>query len=152
MGRGGQGFRRYGRLIGPQSASSCPMLPFLDYPALAGLAAQAAKPGCLCGKTLPSPAWESLPVSFPEEQLRVVGTLRASDYDEPTFDEYHPKGTRFWSPDFPIAPSYFPYNRCDVWACTVCGQHYLRYTEGGGYFVDRRIRRLDAALLVDAPL
>jgi len=34
----------------------------------------------------------------------------------------------------------------------VCGRCYLRYTEGGGYFVDQRIRLLKASLLADAAL
>ena len=81
-----------------------------------------------------------------------LGTLVSSDGNEPTFGEYHPNGTRYWSLDAPIAPRYFPYNRCDVWECTVCRRSFLRYTEGGGYFVDRRIRLLDASLMVDAAL
>lgn len=129
------------------------MQPFLDHAALADLAARsdAVTQPCRCVKSL-SGAWTSEPVSFPEEQMRQVGTLRESAYDEPTFDEYHPAGTHFWSPDAPIAPRHFPANRSDVWACTVCGRHFLRYVEGGGYFVDRRVRRLSAALLADAPL
>ncbi|WP_313960328.1 hypothetical protein [Bordetella genomosp. 13] len=99
-----------------------------------------------------SDAWTSEPVSFPESQLRQVGTLRESAYDEPTFEEYHPDGTHFWSPEAPIAPRYFPANRSDAWQCVVCERIFLRYVEGGGYFVDRRVRRLMGKLLVDAPL
>ncbi|MFJ1254016.1 hypothetical protein [Cupriavidus sp. CuC1] len=132
------------------------MPPYLDYPALMALAAhsESVAQACSCCKTLSS-AWESQPVSYPEEQLREAGTLRAADDesdDEPTFGEYHPDRTQFWSPAAPIAPRYFPYNRCDVWECTVCGRHFLRYVEGGGYFVDRRIRQLRASLVVDAAL
>ncbi|PWK37284.1 hypothetical protein [Cupriavidus plantarum] len=123
----------------------------LDYPALLALAraSDAVTTDCGCVKSL-STAWESQPVSFPEEQLKEVGTLRESDEDELTFDEYHPDRTQFWSPEAPIAPRFYPANRCDVWGCTICGRHFLRYVEGGGYFVDRRIRKLSAALLVDA--
>jgi len=137
-----------GRIARPFFMSS-----FLDYPSLAALAAQsdAVTQPCACTRSL-SAAWESQPVSFPEAQLRQVGTLRESAYDEPTFDEYHPAGTRFWSPDAPISPRHYPANRSDVWACTLCGRHFLRYVEGGGYFVDQRVRRLSAALLADAPL
>jgi hypothetical protein len=39
-----------------------------------------------------------------------------------------------------------------VWECSVCGRLYLRYTEGGGYFVDRRIRAVSANLIEDVPL
>jgi len=129
------------------------MPPFLDYDVLARLAADsdAVTQPCDCVKSS-SLAWQSEPVSFPEAQLRRVGTLRASVYDEPTFEEYHPAGTDLWSPEAPIAPRYFPANRSEVWACTCCGRHLLRYQEGGGYFVDRRARRLTAGVLVDAPL
>jgi hypothetical protein len=33
-----------------------------------------------------------------------------------------------------------------------CARPLLRYTEYGGYYVEERIRDLDARLLVDAPL
>lgn len=89
---------------------------------------------------------------FRTAQPRELGMLVNADGNVPTFAEYHPNGTRYWSLDAPIAPRYFPYNRCDVWECTVCRRCILRYTEGGGYFVDRRIRLLDASLMVDAAL
>lgn len=128
------------------------MATCFDFDSLARLAAQsdAVTQSCGCCKSL-STAWESQPVHFPEEQLKQVGTLRQGAYDEPTFDEYHPDGTRFWSPDAPISPRHYPANRSDVWVCTVCGRYFLRYLEGGGYFVDHRVRRLNGALLVDAP-
>ncbi len=129
------------------------MQPFLDHAAVARLAVRsdAVTQPCACVKSL-SDAWTSEPVSFPESQLRQVGTLRESAYDEPTFEEYHPDGTHFWSPEAPIAPRYFPANRSDAWQCVVCERIFLRYVEGGGYFVDRRVRRLMGKLLVDAPL
>ena len=82
--------------------------------------------------------------------LRLVGTLRQPGVEEPTLEEYHPQGTRGWSPDAPIAPAFFPYNRCDAWQCVQCGRPFLRYTEYGGYYVEERIRELRAALVVDA--
>ena len=84
-------------------------------------------------------------------QMQAVATLRAPDLDEPTFEEYHPRGTRYESPDAPLALRFFPYNRCDIWHCSRCDQHWLRYTEFGGYYVDHRARRLDPDLLVDDP-
>jgi hypothetical protein len=96
--------------------------------------------------------WTSLHVSFPEQQLRLIGTLLRDAYNEATYAEYHPHGTTLWSAEAPIAPLYFPYNRCTVATCNVCQRAYLRYVEGGGYFVDSRIRRLRTAVLVDAPL
>jgi hypothetical protein len=126
---------------------------YLDFWALKELASrsQAVSCDCSCSRT-PVVGWESVPLSLPEEQLRELGTLVSADVTEPTFSEYLPNGTRYWSLDAPIAPRYFPYNQCDVWECTVCQRYFLRYTEGGGYFVDRRIRLLDASLLVDAAL
>ena len=128
-------------------------LPYLDHAALLELAlrSQRVSEPCSCTKTSVE-GWQTLPLSLPETQLEELGTLAASDGDEPTFSEYHPDGTRYWSADAPIAPRYFPYNRCNAWACRLCGRVYLRYQEGGGYFVDQRIRALGASLLVDAPL
>jgi hypothetical protein len=129
------------------------MISYFDYRALKHLAlrSQTVSRDCSCVRTAVA-GWESMPLSLAETQLRELGTLVCADEIEPTFEEYHPNGTRYWSLDAPIAPRYFPYNRCDVWECTVCHRCFLRYTEGGGYFVDRRIRQLDASLMVDAAL
>jgi hypothetical protein len=70
--------------------------------------------------------------------------------EDPTLAEYHPGGTNAWSADAPIAPAYFPYNRCDAWLCVQCGRPFLRYTEFGGYYMEERIRELDARLVTDA--
>ena len=56
------------------------------------------------------------------------------------------------SEDAPIAPRYYPYNRCTVSRCMNCGRNYLRYNEAGGYFTELRIRALQPGLLVDAAL
>ncbi|MDF3834385.1 hypothetical protein P3W85_15690 [Cupriavidus basilensis] len=96
--------------------------------------------------------WTSLPVSFPEQQLGAIGTLVRDIYTEATFEEYHPQDTTLWSAEAPIAALYYPYNRCTVSECNACQRAYLRYVEGGGYFVDPRIRRLRTGVLVDAPL
>jgi hypothetical protein len=125
----------------------------LDFAALTELASrsEAVTVACACNAT-PTDGWQTLPLSMPEAQLHVAGTLAEQHQDDATFAEYHPDGTRYWSADAPIAPRYFPYNRCTVSECTVCGRSYLRYVEGGGYFVDQRIRQLKASLLVDAAL
>jgi hypothetical protein len=99
------------------------------------------------------PGWESLPAGFDEASLRVLGTLREPQADpdhlvDPTWAEHHPQGTRIDSARAPIAPAFHPYNRCDLHACVGCGRLFLRYTEGGGYYVDPRIRAFDAGLLV----
>lgn len=96
--------------------------------------------------------WTRIPVEFPEPQMRVVGTMVGDPYDEPTFAEYHPAGTSYWSVDAPIAPRHYPVNRCTVLECGVCGRCCLKYVEAGGYYVEPRIRALDPALLVDAAL
>ena len=125
----------------------------LDFAALTELATASERVSidCTCVAT-PTDGWQTLPLSMPVAQLREVGTLVTGDEDEPSFAEYHPNGTRYWAAEAPIAPRYFPYNRCNVSECTVCGRCYLRYTEGGGYFVDQRIRLLKASLLADAAL
>ncbi|KAF1023461.1 MAG: hypothetical protein GAK30_00412 [Paracidovorax wautersii] len=128
-------------------------MPLLDYPTLHALAVESdtVTQPCACVASLTT-AWESQPIAFPHAQLQLTGTLRVSAFDEPTFEEYHPDGTRFWSPDAPISPRHYPANRCTLWTCTVCGRRFLRYQEGGGYFVEDRVRRLLSHLLVDAPL
>jgi hypothetical protein len=124
-----------------------------DFAALTELADRSERVSIHCScATTPTEGWQTLPLSMPVAQLSEVATLATGDEDEPTFAEYHPNGTRYWSVDAPIAPRYFPYNRCSVSECTVCGRCYLRYTEGGGYFVDQRIRLLRASVLVDAAL
>jgi hypothetical protein len=106
---------------------------------------------CSCA-AVPLAAWEPLPLSLELDRFEVAGTLREDPYVEPTFVEYHPAGTRYESADAPIAPRYYPFNRCNVVRCMQCGRSYLRYEEAGGYFTEQRIRALQSALLVDAPL
>ncbi len=124
-------------------------LPVLDGAALRALAERSAAVtvACACNEAALA-AWTSTPLSFPESQLEDVGTLYLDPYDEPDFAEYHPHGTRYDSADAPVAPQHFPYNRCNIATCTLCGRSYLRYTEAGGYFVDRRIRALNRPELV----
>jgi len=97
--------------------------------------------------------WESVSDDrWPADQMQKVGTLQPSPSDghaELTFEEFHPKGTRYESADAPIAPGYFPFNRCDVHACSRCQCAVLKYTEYGGYYVDHRVRLVDADLVVD---
>jgi hypothetical protein len=136
------------------------MPPFLDALALrevAVAASSASSPrhpanlACGCSKTNLA-GWQSVPLSFDEAVLDDIGTLIPPGVDEPSYEEYLPAGTTYWTDDAPIAPHYFPYNRCTVSRCRECASVYLRYTEGGGYFVDRRIRALDAGRIVDIPL
>jgi hypothetical protein len=131
------------------------MNSFLNADALLELAQAAehesAGVPCDCTKT-PLDGWQSQPLSFDVTLLVRRGTLMREDDPEPSFAEYPPGPSPYWSPEAPIAPRYFPYNRCDVSSCSRCGRLYLRYTEGGGYFVDRRIRQVRSALIVDAAL
>ena len=108
-------------------------------------------PGCPACAAIRAPGWEGMPASLDREQLRRVGTLRRPDVEDPTLEEYHPEGTHAWSPDAPIAPAFFPYNRCDVWECLQCGRPFLRYTEYGGYYVEERVRELRAGPIVQVP-
>lgn len=118
---------------------------------LARAAQQHALASCTCTRT-PLDGWQSQPLSLDETQFEEIGTLLPPDDPEPSYSEYLPGKTTYWAADAPIAPRYFPYNRSSVWRCTTCGRLYLRYVEGGGYFVDRRIRALKAELIEDAPL
>ncbi|MGU7785062.1 hypothetical protein [Burkholderia sp. PU8-34] len=126
-------------------------LPYLDHAALLELTvlSPTASQSCTCTKTSLE-GWMSLPLSLPLTQLEDLATLVAPGEHEPTFSEYHPAGTRYWSVDAPIAARYFPYNRCVVSRCRLCGRMYLRYQEGGGYFVDQRIRLLNPELIVES--
>ena len=119
---------------------------------LAELARARKSVECAACEALVCPGWESMPGSFAREALERVGTLRDPSIDDPTVAEYHPAGTHAWSPDAPIAPAWFPTNRCDAWRCRTCARAFLRYTEFGGYYNEDRIRELDARLIVDAPL
>jgi len=127
---------------------------YLDASALTKIALRAeslAIGPCNCTRT-PLDGWNSQPVSLDEGRLEEIGTLMVDDDPEPSYREYLPGDLDYWSPNAPITPHFFPYNRCNVWQCTQCSRLYLRYTEGGGYFVDRRIRAVNSALIQDVPL
>lgn len=128
-------------------------MQYVDFAALTQLARASAAVimPCACN-TVSLAAWQALPMTLELERFEDVGTLMDDPYDEPTFVEFHPNGTRYDSEDAPIAPRYFPYNRCTVAHCMNCGRHYLRYNEAGGYFTELRIRALHADVLVDAAL
>lgn len=106
----------------------------------------ATPPDCACAH-LVCPGWESVSVPPREPLLQHRGTLRDPDVDEPTLSELHENGSRYESPHAPIAPAYFPFNRCEVWACRACGRGFLQYTEYGGYYVDHRLRAIDPGLV-----
>ena len=93
--------------------------------------------------------WEGMPVSLKDSQLREIGSLIAAEEEALTLDEYHPQGSSYWSLNAPIAPQFFPYNRCRVWECVTCSRIFLRYAEAGAYHIEQRIRSLDPALIVD---
>ncbi len=121
-------------------------LPLLDAAALRAVVS--ASDGCPHCATLVCPGWESVPGPVRAPQLEVVGTLRDLSQDEPTLDEYHPEGTRFWDPRAPVATAFFPYNRCDVWRCPQCRRSFLQYLEAGGYYTDHRLRAIAPELIV----
>ena len=124
-------------------------VPFISTPeALRQLAGNPHTP-CQCSLQHCA-GWESVnDTAWPAAQMQQVATLRDPEVYEPTFEEHHPQGTRYESADAPVALQFFPYNRCDVHACSKCQQHVLRYTEFGGYYVDHRARRLDVAQISD---
>ena len=103
-------------------------------------------PGCACA-SLVCPGWESIPAALNEPMLKRLGTLRDPQIDDPSYEEWSGTGG-YWSGTAPIAALHFPYNRCEVWACTQCGRGFLQYTEFGGYYVDHRVRQIDPGLVV----
>jgi hypothetical protein len=126
-------------------------LPLLDVSDLRRLAAShAGRRPCPACAALVCPGWEALPGTFDRKRLEVVGTLRDPAIEDPTLEEYHPAGTGAWSSAAPIAPAFFPYNRCEVWRCAACARPFLRYTEYGGYYVEERIRELGPDVISDA--
>jgi len=134
-----------------------PQPPLLDAQALKALAQATSPEKCQCALG-PCAGWESMTEDrWPSTQMTAVGSLRAALSEagnavgsEPTFEEFHPQGTRYDSPLAPFAPQFFPCNRSDVFSCNRCQRLLLRYTEFGGYYVDHRVRALNADLLVDA--
>ena len=108
-------------------------------------ALQAGSPApaaCSCGVGA-CPGWTSLTEErWPASQMQAEATLRDPDIHEPTFEEHHPHGTRYDSPGAPVALTFFPYNRCELFRCSQCQRQLLRYTEFGGYYVDHRVREL----------
>jgi hypothetical protein len=75
---------------------------------------------CEACVALVRPGWEAFPTSVDEAVLEKLGAL---------------------------APAFHPTNRCEVWSCRLCQRAFLRYTEYGGYYEERRIRALDPARL-----
>ena len=93
--------------------------------------------------------WESFTEDrWPKDQMKALGTLRDPDIYEPSPEEFHPQGTRYASPDAPIAVKFFPCNVSDVFACSTCKRVLMRYTEFGGYYIDHRVREVDSTLVV----
>jgi hypothetical protein len=97
--------------------------------------------------TLSCPGWISVPGYFDLSKLHVIGTLNTEGAEE-CWDEFHPQGTHLWSDEAPISMQHYPYNRCDVRQCNHCKRTFLHYTEYGGYYLDERIRELNAKLIV----
>jgi len=124
---------------------------FIDTQALLALAASSSSvtSDCDClARDLKG--WASWPVGYREEAFTEIGTLARYPSEEATIDEYHPGGTTYWSPNAPIAPRYYPYNQCTVWRCHSCERVYIRHNDDGAYHVERRIRQLQEALVIDA--
>ncbi len=123
----------------------------LNAQALRGIA-QSKPEACDCALKA-CRGWESVSDDrWPAAQMALAGTLRRpvpEGQTELTFEEFHPNGTRYESANAPVAPDHFPFNRSDVYACARCQCAVLRYTEYGGYYVDQRVRLVDADLVVD---
>ncbi len=111
------------------------------------LASSQAARACSCSLGTCA-GWESLSEYRWPTDAQQLATLRDPELYEPTFEELHPQGTRYDAQDAPVAVSFFPYNRCDLWKCSTCQRHLLRYTEFGGYNVDPRVRAIDPCLTI----
>ena len=124
-------------------------LPLIQSPAVLRTLSQNPSQACACALKH-CQGWSSITeTQWPQAQLPAVASLRDPDVTEPTFEEHHPHGSRYGDPHAPVSLAHFPTNRCTLHACRLCGQHVLRYTEFGGYYIDHRARRLDPAVIVD---
>jgi hypothetical protein len=104
---------------------------------------------CAACKPFASPGWETFPDSADPSVLQPLGALWLAGDDEPTLEEApRPTGIDRWSAQAPISLQHHPDNRCEVWACVQCGLPFLRYTEYGGYYIERRIRQLQPQRLL----
>jgi hypothetical protein len=113
--------------------------------------AQGQRAPCASCRPFASPGWESFPETADPQLLQPLGALWLPGDDEPTLEEApRPTGVDRWSAQAPISLRHHPYNRCEVWACVQCGLPFLRYTEYGGYYVERRIRQLQPQRLPGA--
>ncbi|MES2401149.1 MAG: hypothetical protein V4573_14260 [Pseudomonadota bacterium] len=122
-------------------------MKMLDADSLKQLCDKQQSAACSCSLR-PSACWESFTEDrWPKDKMTALGTLRDPDIYEPTQEEFHPDGTRYASPDAPVAVKFFPYNVCDVYECRDCHKPLLRYTEFGGYYVDHRVREIDPELI-----
>lgn len=120
-------------------------MKMLDADSLRTLCDRQKSAACSCALR-PNACWESFTEErWPKVQMTVLGTLRDPDIYEPAQEEFHPDGTRYTSPDAPVAVKFFPYNVCDIYQCGSCHRVLLRYTEFGGYYVDHRVRELDSS-------
>jgi hypothetical protein len=108
---------------------------------------KAAKACTRCA-SLSCAGWISVPGYFDLTKLQVLGTLKKEGAEE-CWDEYHPNGTHLWSDDAPISIGHYPYSRSDILGCSQCKRTFLHYTEYGGYYLDQRIRALNANLIVE---
>jgi hypothetical protein len=126
------------------------VLTMEDIVALAAQSAAVDKRCACAGRVIRG--WESVPITFPEELLDKRGQVAPAAEGRNNVAEYHPHGTNYWSEEAPIALAWFPANRCEVAQCRKCARCYLRYTEFGGYYIDRRIRSLSPDLIDLAPL
>lgn len=113
--------------------------------------AHGAQLHCATCASVVAPGWTSWPGGMPESAVKPLGALWLAGDDEPTYEELRPNGVDAWSPEVPISLAHHPANRCEVWACINCQKPFLRYTEYGGYYVDKRVRELDPRRMVNAP-
>lgn len=93
--------------------------------------------------------WEPLTKGV-DSVLELVGEFAESEkyINLNGYNEYHPKGTTYWSKDSPIALSHYPYHESMIRRCPACGAVYLSYTEYAGHAPQKRIRLVQSDLII----
>ncbi len=86
-----------------------------------------------------------------EPNIKTIAEFEYAEEDikKNGYNEFHPNGTNYWSPDAPIAIHFYPYNDCTINICTACNAVFLRYIEYAGHTRQHRIRYVDKHLIVD---
>lgn len=77
------------------------------------------------------------------ERLQYMGEVENAMQNNFPF----PTSISYWSKDYPIHFSYYPYHSCEVYKKKDCPSYYLIYTEFGGHTPERRCRLLRTEII-----